>query len=113
MRHHAWGAATTLACVLAACTCFAAVGLHALEIAAGYDLGREQARHATLARDLRAAEQRVAGLRSPSAVLARGREMGLVTEFTEFPLVVYVDDVIYMLSEDDSRFETYARMEVR
>ncbi len=97
MRSDTWGAMTTLACVVALCTCFAAVALHALETAAGYELGRQESAARELCREVRAAEQSVAGLRAPTAVLARGRAMGLVTEFSALPLTIAEADVRFML----------------
>ena len=112
MRHDVWRALTTLACVIAAGTCFAAVALHAMEVAAGYELGEQEARERDLAREVRAAEQRVAGLETPAAVLARGVEMGLVTTYSERPLVVHAADVREML-ELTSDVEAFALAEAR
>lgn len=107
MRHDVWRALTTLACVIAAGTCFAAVALHAMEIAAGYELGEQEARQRVLAREVRAAEQRIAALESPAAVLARGAEMGLVTVYSDRPLVIRAEDVRILLDLSAGP-ETYA-----
>lgn len=93
MRHDIWRAVTTLTCLIAASTCFAAVALHAMEVAAGYELGEQEARQRRLAREVRAAEQRVSALESPAAVMARGAEMGLVATYVGEPLVIHAADV--------------------
>jgi hypothetical protein len=113
MRHDVWNAITTLACLIAAGTCFAAVALHAMEVSAGYDLGDEEAAHTSLARDVRAAEQRVTGLRSPAVVFARAAEMGLNVGYSDRPLVVRPEDVRYLRKAGDGDPEALVLLEER
>ncbi len=94
MNADAWRATSLLAGLLLVSSAFGAVALHAADVAAGYRLARAQERCRVLRREERAAEQRVAALRAPSAVLERARALGLAVDYPERLLVVRKGDLL-------------------
>lgn len=76
-----------------------AVALHRECTESGYELARAQRDSVRLRRELTWAQQRVAALRAPAALLGRARAMGLTVHYPRRWNVIAAEDVLRVRHE--------------